>query len=93
MTDRTNSESVPSSVLDEVEAALRRCSVAFLTVAPRLETPFPDAPEWSPWTRTAAPAGERAEAALKGLREARAPLPLPGDEDEREEMRFGGHDE
>ena len=38
-------------LLERAAEVLRRFSLAALTVRPRLDQPYPEAPEWTPWTR------------------------------------------
>jgi hypothetical protein len=39
------------TLLRRAEEALRAVGKAALTVRPTLDQPYPDAPEWTPWTR------------------------------------------
>ncbi|WP_328632048.1 hypothetical protein [Streptomyces sp. NBC_00356] len=58
---------------DRIRQARRRLNSALVAVEPRLSTPYPDALDWTPWTRFVAPA-------LKELAEALdAPVPVPVD--------------
>lgn len=45
--------------------AWRRLKSALIAVSHRLDEPYPDAPEWTPWTRFVAPAIERMEKELR----------------------------
>ena len=38
-------------LLEQAAEVLRRFSLAALTVKPRLDEPYPEAPQWTPWTR------------------------------------------
>lgn len=38
-------------LLERAAEVLRRFSLAALTVKPRLDEPYPEAPQWTPWTR------------------------------------------
>ena len=38
-------------LLEQAAEVLRRVSLAALTVKPRLDQPYPEAPQWTPWTR------------------------------------------
>jgi hypothetical protein len=64
-------ESIPSALLDEIEKALKASYHAALTVKFNLDTPYTDAPEWTPWTRFVNPAAKRAHGARQALRAAR----------------------
>jgi hypothetical protein len=62
---------IPDDVLDQVEFALRKCYGAALVLAPSLGEPYPDAPDWSPYTRWLEPAAKRAYEARRALSRAR----------------------
>ena len=38
-------------LLEQAASALRNCAKSALTVKPSLDQPYPDAPEWTPYTR------------------------------------------
>jgi hypothetical protein len=64
-------ESIPTALLDEIEKALQASYTAALTVKSNLDTPYTDAPEWTPWSRWVNPAAKRAHDARMALRKAR----------------------
>ncbi len=38
-------------LLEQAADALLECAKSALTIKPSLDEPYPDAPEWTPWTR------------------------------------------
>lgn len=54
------------AAIERVRKAYRRVSSALIAVAPKLNDPYPDAPQWTPWTRFVKPALRELRAALDG---------------------------
>ncbi|MFC8267781.1 hypothetical protein ACFUIZ_18920 [Streptomyces cinereoruber] len=52
------------NTLAEARVAARRLSSALIAVAPLLDTPYPDDPTQTPWTRSVAPALRNLRATL-----------------------------
>jgi len=52
------------AVVEEAKRATRRLSSALIAVSPLLETPYTDAPEWTPWARFVAPALKRLRSSM-----------------------------
>jgi hypothetical protein len=74
------------SLLDEAQAALTGIALTALTIRPTLDTPYADAPDWTPWTRWLGPAARRAHDKAMEIRKilrdngrsrSRRPLSLP----------------
>lgn len=40
---------------EEIRAAVRDLTAALVAVSHRLDQPYPDDPEWTPWTRFVSP--------------------------------------
>lgn len=59
---------VPQDVIDKVDRALTKCITTSIALSDRLDDPYPDDPRWTPWTRFAKPAADRALDARKALR-------------------------
>lgn len=49
--DMTETSATDREMLEQAAEVLRRISLAALTVKPRLDQPYPEAPQWTPWTR------------------------------------------
>jgi exosome complex RNA-binding protein Rrp42 (RNase PH superfamily) len=57
---------IERDLLERAAAALVNCAAAVLAVKPELDTPYPDRPEWTPYTRHAErPADEATELAAQ----------------------------
>lgn len=73
-------------LLDEAQAALTGIALTALTIRPTLDTPYADAPNWTPWTRWLGPSASRAHDKAMEIRKvlrarghprSRRPLSLP----------------
>lgn len=63
-------------LLERAAAALTNCAASALTVKPELDTPYPDRPEWTPYTRhVERPAEEATELAAQIRAHLRASRP------------------
>lgn len=63
---------IPQDVLDQIDVALTKCVTTSIALSNTLDVPYKDDPSWTPWTRFAKPAADRAFAARKALRAALA---------------------
>ena len=61
--------------LREAREALTANITTWITLQPLLDTPYEDAPQWTPWTRFGKRAADAAERALQAVRRA---LSSPG---------------
>ncbi len=58
---------IPAEVIDKIDRALSKAITTSVALAD--DTPYPDDPRWSPWTRFHKPVADRCREAREALRE------------------------
>ncbi len=57
---------IPAEVIDKIDRALSKAITTSIALAD--DTPYPDDPRWSPWTRFHKPVADRCREAREALR-------------------------